>query len=132
MSARPTARVYCATKHALEGLTKAMAMELGPHGIRVNTVCPTFIETPMTRAVFRDAAFRQSVLAKIKLGRLGGVEDVMGAVVFLASDASSMVTGTALRSMAAGRRIKGEASCGFAPPCWNDRDCRLPMPKAGR
>ncbi len=89
--------VYCASKHALEGLTKAMAVELGPHGIRVNTVCPTFIETPMTQAYFRDAAFRQSVLAKIKLGRLGGVEDVMGAVIYLASEASSMVTGTALR-----------------------------------
>ena len=75
--------VYCACKHALEGMTKALAAELGPHGIRVNTICPTFIETPMTRPFLSDAAFRADVLPKIKLGRLGQVEDVMGAVVFL-------------------------------------------------
>lgn len=88
--------VYCATKHALEGMTKAMAAELGPHGIRVNTVCPTFIETPMTRPFFEDEAFRAFVLGKIKLGRLGRPEDIMGAVVFLASDASALMTGSAL------------------------------------
>lgn len=88
--------IYCASKHALEGLTKAMAIELGPHGIRVNTLCPTFVETPMTRPFFEDTAFRESVLAKIKLGRLGTPADVAGAVVFLASDASALMTGSAL------------------------------------
>ena len=88
--------VYCATKHAMEGFTKASAIELGPHGIRVNTLCPTFIETPMTKPFFKDEAFRASVLSKIKLGRLGQVEDLMGAVVFLASDASGLMTGSAL------------------------------------
>lgn len=88
--------VYCATKWALEGVARAMAIELGPHGIRVNTVCPTFIETPMTRPFFEDATFRANTLAKIKLGRLGRVEDVMGAILFLASDASALVTGSSL------------------------------------
>ena len=88
--------VYCATKHAVEGLTKAMAAELGPHGIRVNTVCPTFIETPMTKPFFADEEFRRFVLGKIKVGRLGRPEDVMGAVVFLASEASALMTGSAL------------------------------------
>jgi NAD(P)-dependent dehydrogenase (short-subunit alcohol dehydrogenase family) len=88
--------VYCASKHAIEGLTKAMAVEFGPAGIRVNTVGPTFILTEMTRPYFEDAVFRDSVLSKIKLGRLGEVEDVMGPILFLAGDASAMVTGTAL------------------------------------
>ena len=88
--------VYCASKHAIEGMTKAMAAELGPHGIRVNTLCPTFIETPLTRPYFEDEAFRAAVLAKIKLGRLGRPEDIMGAIVFLASDASALMTGSAL------------------------------------
>jgi NAD(P)-dependent dehydrogenase (short-subunit alcohol dehydrogenase family) len=88
--------IYCATKHTLEGLAKAMAVELGPLGIRVNTVCPTFIETPMTRAWLHTPAFRDQVLGKIPLGRIGSVEDVMGAVVFLASDAAALVTGSAL------------------------------------
>ena len=88
--------IYCASKHAMEGFTKAMAIELGPHGIRVNTVCPTFIETPLTRPYFEDQAFRESVLSKIKLGRLGTPAEVAGAVVFLASDASSLMTGSAL------------------------------------
>ena len=88
--------VYCATKHAMEGFTKAMAIELGPHGIRVNTIAPTFIETPMTRPFFENQAFRSEVLGKIKLGRLGQVEDLMGAIVFLASDASLLMTGTSL------------------------------------
>lgn len=89
--------VYCASKHAVEGFSKAMAIELGPHGIRVNTICPTFIETLMTEPYFADQGFRESVMGKIKLGRLGRVEDVMGAVVYLASDASAMVTGAALK-----------------------------------
>ena len=88
--------VYCASKHALEGLTKAMAIELGPHGIRVNSLAPTFIETPLTRPFLADENFRNDVLGKIKLGRLGRVEDLMGAIVFLASDASLLMTGTSL------------------------------------
>ena len=88
--------VYCATKHAVEGMTKAMAAELGPYGIRVNTICPTFIETPLTRPFFEDTSFRDFVLGKIKIGRLGCPEDVLGAVVFLASDASALMTGSAL------------------------------------
>src|SRR5581483_2628026 len=88
--------VYCASKHAMEGFTKAMAIELAPHGIRVNTLGPTFLETPLTRPFFENKAFRDEVLAKIKLGRLGQLEDLTGAIVFLASDASALVTGTAL------------------------------------
>lgn len=88
--------LYCASKWALEGMSKAFALDLAPHGIRSNTIAPTFIETPMTRPFFEDAEFKAAVLGKIKLGRLGQVEDVMGAVVYLASDASSLVTGTSL------------------------------------
>jgi NAD(P)-dependent dehydrogenase (short-subunit alcohol dehydrogenase family) len=92
----PRRTVYCASKHAIEGLTKAMAVELAPIGIRVNSLAPTYIETPMTRPFFQDPNFARSVLEKIKLGRLGRVEDVMGAIVFLASDAAALVTGTSL------------------------------------
>ena len=88
--------VYSATKHALEGMTKAAAIELGPLGIRVNTLCPTFIETPMTRPFFEEVAFRDWVMDNIRLGRVGQVQDLMGAVVFLASDASALMTGSAL------------------------------------
>ena len=88
--------VYCASKHAMEGFTKAMGVELAPHAIRVNTVGPTFLETPLTKPFFDNAAFKAEVLAKIKLGRLGKVEDVTGAILFLASDASALVTGTSL------------------------------------
>ena len=88
--------VYCASKHAMEGFTKAMAVELAPHGVRVNTLGPTFLETPLTKPFFDNAAFKAEVLGKIKLGRLGKVEDVLGAVLFLASDASALVTGTSL------------------------------------
>jgi 2-deoxy-D-gluconate 3-dehydrogenase len=88
--------VYCATKHAVEGMTKAMAIEWGGSGIRVNTICPTFILTPLTEATFADPSKRAWIEGKIKLGRVGQVEDIMGAVVYLASDASSLVTGTAL------------------------------------
>jgi NAD(P)-dependent dehydrogenase (short-subunit alcohol dehydrogenase family) len=77
-------------------MTKALAWELGPHGIRVNTLCPTFIETAMTRAQLQTPEFREFVLAKIALGRVGQLEDIMGPVVFLASDAAAMVTGSAL------------------------------------
>ncbi|MDP1026973.1 SDR family oxidoreductase [Sphingomonas sp. KR1UV-12] len=92
----PNRSLYCASKWALEGMSKAFALDLAPHGIRSNTIAPTFIETPMTRPFFEDAAFKASVLAKIKLGRLGQVEDLMGAAVYLASDAAAMVTGTSL------------------------------------
>jgi NAD(P)-dependent dehydrogenase (short-subunit alcohol dehydrogenase family) len=88
--------LYCASKWAMEGFSRAMAVELGPHQIRVNTLCPTFIETPMTKPFFENAAFKESVLSKIKLGRLGTVEDLMGAIVFLASDASALMTGASL------------------------------------
>lgn len=88
--------LYCASKWALEGFTKSLAVELGPHGIRVNTICPTFVETPMTEPFFRDEAFLASVLGKIKLGRLGKVDDIVGAAIYLASDASSLMTGSAL------------------------------------
>ena len=92
----PRRTLYCASKHALEGMTKALAWELGPAGIRVNTLCPTFIETAMTAGMFADASFREWVTSRIALGRLGRVEEIMGAVLFLASDASSLVTGSAL------------------------------------
>jgi len=88
--------VYCASKHAMEGFTKAMAIELAPHNIRVNSLGPTFLETPMTRPFFENKAFRDEVLGKIKLGRLGQLEELTGAIVFLASDASSLMTGSAL------------------------------------
>ncbi|MES2033051.1 MAG: SDR family NAD(P)-dependent oxidoreductase [Pseudomonadota bacterium] len=88
--------LYCASKWAIEGMNKAFALDLAPHGIRSNTIAPTFIETPMTRAFFQDEQFKADVLKKIKLGRLGQVEDLMGAVVFLASGASGLVTGTSL------------------------------------
>jgi NAD(P)-dependent dehydrogenase (short-subunit alcohol dehydrogenase family) len=88
--------VYCASKHAMEGFTKAMAVELAPHNIRVNSLGPTFLETPMTRPFFENKAFRDEVLSKIKLGRLGQLHEVTGAIVFLASDASSLMTGAAL------------------------------------
>ena len=92
----PNRSLYCASKWALEGMSKAFALDLAAHRIRSNTIAPTFIETPMTRPFFEDAAFKASVLAKIKLGRLGTVEDLMGAIVFLASDASALMTGTSI------------------------------------
>ena len=88
--------VYCASKHALEGLCKAMALELAEHNIRVNTLCPTFIETPLTRPFFENTEFKQDTLSKIAFGRLGQLEELMGAVVYLASPASTLVTGSAL------------------------------------
>ncbi|PZQ59824.1 MAG: 3-oxoacyl-ACP reductase [Sphingomonas taxi] len=92
----PNRSLYCASKWALEGMSKAFALDLASFGIRSNTIAPTFIETPLTRPYFEDAAFRSGVLDKIKLGRLGTVEDLMGAVVYLASDAAALVTGTSL------------------------------------
>jgi len=92
----PRRSLYCASKWAIEGMNKAFALDLAPHGIRSNTIAPTFIETPMTKPFFEDKAFLDSVLTKIKLGRLGQVEDLMGPVLFLASDASALITGTSL------------------------------------
>lgn len=89
--------VYCMTKHAIEGLSKAMAVELAPAGVRVNCVAPTFIETPLTKPMLDDPAFKQEVLKKIPLNRIGKPEDVAAAVLYLASAASSMVTGDSLR-----------------------------------
>jgi len=88
--------VYSASKHAVEGMTKSMAIEWGPHSIRVNTICPTFIRTPLTEETFKQPERVRWIEEKIKLGRVGEVEDIMGAVVFLASDASSLITGTSL------------------------------------
>ena len=88
--------VYCATKHAMEGFTKAMAIELAPHNIRVNSLAPTFIETPMTRPFFQNASFRTDTLNRIKLGRLGQLQDLTGPILYLASDASALMTGSSL------------------------------------
>ena len=88
--------VYCATKHAIEGMTKAMAMDLAPYNIRVNAIGPTFIATPMTVPFLEDPAFKDDTLSRIALGRLGELPDVMGAIVFLASDAASLITGASL------------------------------------
>jgi NAD(P)-dependent dehydrogenase (short-subunit alcohol dehydrogenase family) len=92
----PRRSVYCTTKHAVEGLVKAAAVELAPLGVRVNSVAPTFVETPMTAPFLADAAFRADVERRIPLGRIGHVEDVTGAVVYLASEAAALVTGTSL------------------------------------
>lgn len=92
----PGRTLYCASKWALEGMSKAIALDVAAYGIRSNTIAPTFIETPMTQPFLADPAFRASVLAKIKLGRVGQVEDIMGAVVYLACDGSALVTGTSL------------------------------------
>ena len=93
----PRRTVYCMTKHGIEGLTKAMAVELGPHGIRVNTVSPTFIETPLTRPFLEDPKFAEFVTGMIAMKRLGTVDEVAAAVLYLASPASGIVTGTSLR-----------------------------------
>ena len=94
--AGPDRAVYAANKHALEGMTKAMAIEWGPNAIRVNTLCPTFIRTPLAEQTLAIPERRAWILSKIKLGRVGEVEDLMGPIVFLASDASAMMTGTHL------------------------------------
>jgi NAD(P)-dependent dehydrogenase (short-subunit alcohol dehydrogenase family) len=89
--------VYCMSKHAIEGLTKAMAVELAPAGVRVVAVAPTFVLTPMTEPMFADAAFRSSVMDMIPLRKLATPEDVAAAVVFLVSDGARMITGDSLR-----------------------------------
>jgi 2-deoxy-D-gluconate 3-dehydrogenase len=86
--------VYCASKHALEGMVKSMAIEWGPLGIRINTICPTFIRTPLTQITLDNPERVKWIEEKIKLGRVGEVQDIMGAALYLASDASSLVTGT--------------------------------------
>jgi NAD(P)-dependent dehydrogenase (short-subunit alcohol dehydrogenase family) len=88
--------VYCMTKHAVEGLTKAMAVELAPDNIRVNAIAPTFLETPMTASFFADPEFHNWVVSRIPLGRIGRMDEVAGAIVFLASPAASLITGTSL------------------------------------
>jgi NAD(P)-dependent dehydrogenase (short-subunit alcohol dehydrogenase family) len=88
--------VYCASKHAMEGFTKAMAIELAPHDIRVNTIGPTFIETPLTKPFFENVTFKNEVLSKIKLGRIGQMDELTGAIIYLASDASRLMTGSAM------------------------------------
>ncbi len=93
----PNRSVYCMTKHAVEGLTKAMAVELAPLGVRVNALAPTFIETPMTRSMLDDPGFKEFVQRMIPLGRVGQPNDVAVAALYLASDASAMVTGHSLR-----------------------------------
>ncbi len=88
--------LYCATKHGLEGMVKAMAIEWGKQGIRINTVCPTFIRTPLTQSTFDNPERAAWIMNKIKLNRVGEVEDIMGAVLYIASDASGLVTGTSM------------------------------------
>lgn len=93
----PNRSVYCMTKHAIEGLTKAMAVELAPNEVRVNTVAPTFVETPLTKPMLDDAEFRDFVFGMIPLGRLATVDDVVSAVLYLASPESRMITGHSLK-----------------------------------
>ena len=88
--------VYCASKFGVEGFTKAMAIEWGQYGVRINTVCPTFVRTALTQKTFDDPDKRAWIMDKIKLGRVAEVEDIMGSVVFLASDAAAMITGASL------------------------------------
>ena len=92
----PNRTVYCMTKWAIEGLTRAMAVELAPQKIRVNAVAPTYIETPLTRPFFADPAFREDTLRRIPLGRIGTIDEVSAAVLFLASPAASLITGSSL------------------------------------
>mgnify|MGYP006126452365 FL=1 len=92
----PNRTTYCSSKFAIEGFTKSLAIELGPNGIRVNTVCPTFIQTPMTEPFLKDEEFKKTTIGMIPLGRLGEVKDLMGPFVFLASEASSLMTGSSI------------------------------------
>jgi len=92
----PGRAIYCASKHAVNGLTKALAVEWAPHAVTVNAVAPTFIETPLTKPMFEDAEFKAEVLRRIPLGRIGRVEEVSAAVAFLASPAAGLVTGQIL------------------------------------
>jgi len=89
--------VYCASKHAVEGFTKSLAVELADKKIRVNSVCPTFVETELTKPFFEDDEFKKSVLGRIPKGRLASVHDVSQAVLFLSSDSSKMITGSSIK-----------------------------------
>ena len=88
--------VYCASKHALEGMVKAMAIEWGPHKVRINTISPTFIKTPLTEVTFNNPQRVEWIKSKIKLDRIGEIEDIMGSVLYLATPASALVTGSSL------------------------------------
>jgi NAD(P)-dependent dehydrogenase (short-subunit alcohol dehydrogenase family) len=92
----PGRAAYCASKHAVNGLVRALAVEWAPLGIAVNAVAPTFVDTPMTRPMFDDEPFRQDVLRRLPIGRIGTPEEVAGAIVFLASDQAELVTGHVL------------------------------------
>ena len=92
----PNRTTYCSSKFAIEGFTKSLAIELGPDGIRVNAICPTFIQTPMTEPFLKDEDFKKTTIGMIPIGRLGEVTDLMGPFVFLASDASSLMTGSSI------------------------------------
>jgi len=93
----PKRTVYCMTKHAVEGLTKAMAVELAAHGIRVNTVAPTFVDTPLTKPMLDDPGFREFVMGMIPLKKLASLDDIAAAVLYLVSPGAGMVTGHSLR-----------------------------------
>ena len=93
----PGRTLYCLSKHAIEGLTKAMAVELAPNNIRVNSVAPTFIKTPMTEPMLQEPAFAEMVMNNIPLQRLGSVEDVANACIFLLSELSMTTTGSCLK-----------------------------------
>ena len=88
--------LYSASKFGLEGLTRCMAIDLAPHGIRVNTICPTFIDTALTRPILDTPGTRDHVLSRIKLGRLGRMDELSGALLLLASDASTLMTGSSV------------------------------------
>ena len=92
----PNRTTYCSSKFAIEGFTKSLAIELGPDGIRVNAICPTFIQTPMTEPFLKDEDFKKATIGMIPIGRLGKVTDLMGPFVFLASEASSLMTGSSM------------------------------------
>lgn len=92
----PNRTVYCLTKHAVEGMTKAMAVELAPQKIRVNSISPTFVRTPLTETFFANEEFLNWTLDQIPIGRIGEIQDIMGAIVFLASPAAALITGTSL------------------------------------
>ena len=92
----PIRSVYNMTKFGVEGLTRGMALELGKYNIRVNSVCPTFVETPMVKTFFKNKKFKQQMLDNIPLGRAAQENDVSTAVAFLAADSSNSITGTSL------------------------------------
>jgi NAD(P)-dependent dehydrogenase (short-subunit alcohol dehydrogenase family) len=93
----PNRVIYCASKHAVEGMTKAMALELAAEGIRVNSIAPTVVETPLVRRIVDTTEKRDFFLSRIPLGRMASTEDLTGAALFLASPASAMITGISLK-----------------------------------